>query len=249
MDNEIVNIKKVVTKSFEQISEENDFRDEVISTTAHSLRTSLSAMKWVLQMFLDKDFGNLSIEQENMLKKTFENTNHMISMVNDMIKVNKSLDTIENEEEVQIDMTKLIDSLIFDFNAESFKHDIQMTFIKPEFDCLIRSYPEKIKVMFSNLLENSIRYSSVNDKIIISIKDYGDSFVFSIKDSGIGIPLEEQSHMFEKFYRAKNAIEKESAGSGIGLYTVKRTADSIGATVDFVSNDFGTIFNITIKKA
>lgn len=235
-------------KSPEELCQENDFLSELISTTAHSLRTSLSATKWVLQMFLDKDFGELSIEQETMIKKTAENNERMISIVSDMIRINKTMDDDIVLEKNNVDMVKMIESLIFDFSAESFKHDVQIIFIKPENDCFINSYTEKIRLIFSNLIENSIKYSSPNDKIFISVKDENDSFIFSIKDTGIGIPVSEQGHIFKKFYRASNAIEKESTGSGIGLYTVKKIIDSLGGTIDFESSDAGTNFNIKLKK-
>ena len=145
-------------KSFEQICEENDFRGELLSTTAHSLRTSLSAIKWTLQMFLDKDFGEINPEQENMLKKTFENNDRMISIVNDMIKVNKSMDHTQNTENESVDVVELLESLAFDFNAESFKNGVSIVFNKPQTDCFIKSNTEKLRLIFSNLIENAIKY-------------------------------------------------------------------------------------------
>lgn len=235
-------------KTMVELKEENEFLGELISTTAHSLRTSLSATKWVIKMFLDRDFGNLSIEQENMLKKTSENNERMISIVNDMIKVNKSMNYENDAEKVDIDIVKLIESLIFDFSAESFKYEIQVIFIKPDNDCIIKSHIEKIRLIFSNLIENAIKYSSANDKVFISVIENPNDFVFSIKDTGIGIPKEEQSHLFEKFYRATNAMSKEPVGSGIGLYTVKKIVDSLGGKISFESSSLGTTFDITLNK-
>jgi signal transduction histidine kinase len=234
-------------KTLIEVNEENEFLGELISTTAHSLRTSLSATKWVIQMFLDRDFGNLSIEQENMLKKTAESNERMISIVNDMIKVNHSMqyDTVEKTD---VDIIKMIDSLIFDFSAESFKYEIQIIFIKPESDCIIKSHPEKVRLIFSNLIENAIKYSSLNDKVFISIQEDDKNMTFSIKDTGIGIPSEEQPHMFEKFYRATNAIAKEPTGSGIGLYTVKKIVESLGGEISFESTALGTTFNVILNK-
>ena len=234
-------------KTLAEITEENEFLGELISTTAHSLRTSLSATKWVIQMFLDRDFGNLSIEQENMLKKTAESNERMISIVNDMIKVNRSMQ-YDDTAKTDVDIIKMIDSLIFDFSAESFKYEIQIIFIKPDNDCKINSYSEKIRLIFSNLIENAIKYSSANDKVFISIKEDTNDVVFSIKDTGIGIPVDEQSHIFEKFYRATNAIAKEPTGSGIGLYTVKKIVTSLGGKIDFESTPMGTTFNVTMPK-
>lgn len=235
-------------KNLKQLQEENDFRSELISVTAHSLRTSLSAMKWMLQMFIDKDFGDLSIEQEGMIKKAAENNERMINAVNEMIKVNKTMEHSKNIEKVDVDMVKLIDSLVFDFSAESFKHGVQIIFVKPENECTLKSDPEKLRLIFSNLIENAIKYSANNDKIFISIKDKDGQFTFTVKDTGIGIPKEDQKHVFEKFYRAGNAMQKESMGSGIGLYTVKKNVDLLSGQITFESSGLGTTFDITLKK-
>lgn len=235
-------------KTIKQLNEENDFRSELISVTAHSLRTSLSAMRWVLQMFLDKDFGDMTIEQESMIKKAAENNERMINTVNEMIKVNKTMEHSKTLVKENIDMVKLFDSLVFDFSAQSFKHGVQVIFVKPEHNCSIESDPEKIRLIFSNLIENAIKYSSQNDKVFISIKDEDDSFVFTIKDTGIGIPKEDQQHIFEKFYRAGNAMEKESMGSGIGLYTVKKIVDSLNGSISFESDSLGTTFDVKLLK-
>lgn len=230
-----------------KISDQNDFRNELISITAHSLRTSLSATKWVLQMFIDKDFGDLSPEQFDMLKKTYENNERMISVVNDMIKVNKTLEFNNDVKKSDFDLVKLIDDLVFDFSAESFKYKIQIIFLKPDFKCEINSWPEKARLVFSNLIENAIKYSSANDKIFISINKDENGYTVSIKDTGIGIPKAEQDHVFEKFYRATNAILKEPTGSGIGLYTVKNIMDSLGGKISFRSDELGTTFNVVFK--
>jgi signal transduction histidine kinase len=235
-------------KTIAEISEENDFLGELIATTAHSLRTSLSATKWVIQMFLDRDFGDLSIEQESMLNKTAESNERMISVVNDMISVNQTMQYKEVVEKSEIDIVKMLESVIFDFSAESFKYEIQIIFIKPEKPCFIKSDADKVRLIFSNLVENAIKYSSANDKIFINIKDNEGYYTFSIKDTGIGIPDKEQAHIFEKFYRATNAVTKEPTGSGIGLYTVKKSLDLLGGSIDFESSPIGTNFNVTLKK-
>lgn len=235
-------------KNLKQLQEENDFRSELISVTAHSLRTSLSAMKWMLQMFVDKDFGDLSIEQESMIKKAAENNERMINAVNEMIKVNKTMEHSKTIEKLDVDMVKLIESLVFDFSAESFKHGVQVIFVKPENGCVISSDQEKLRLIFSNLIENAIKYSSNNDKVFISIKDAGDKFLFTVKDTGIGIPKEDQPKIFEKFYRAGNAMQKESIGSGIGLYTVKKNVEALGGEITFESSELGTSFDITLAK-
>ena len=79
-------------KENELLHKENELKGEIISMTGHQVRTSLSAMKWVLKMFLDKDFGELSTEQEQMLKKASEQNERVIALVSEMLTLNKAAD-------------------------------------------------------------------------------------------------------------------------------------------------------------
>jgi signal transduction histidine kinase len=95
-----------------------------------------------------------------------------------------------------------------------------------------------------NLLSNAIKYSSENKEIIFSV-EIGDELVIQVQDKGMGIPEEEQQHLFERFFRAKNATNIQ--GTGLGLNIVQKHVDLMGGTIDFISKlDEGTTFIITL---
>ena len=72
----------------EELKRQNSIKSDLISVSAHQLRTSLSAMKWILKMFMDGDFGEISTEQKNFLEKALNSDNRMISFVNEMLSIN-----------------------------------------------------------------------------------------------------------------------------------------------------------------
>jgi len=98
-----------------------------------------------------------------------------------------------------------------------------------------------------NLFENSIKYSKLNGKVFISLKEKSDFIEVSIKDTGIGISEEGKKNIFEKFYRDSTAQKKESVGSGIGLFTVKKIVEGHEGKIWFESTEGeGTTFFFTV---
>ncbi len=235
-------------KENEELKRQNAVKSDLISISAHQLRTSLSAMKWILKMFIDGDFGEVTTEQKNFLGKALDSDNRMISFVNEMLSVNHSEDTIDELKLTPIDLIKLIDELIFDFSGETQKKGIQLVFLKPEDPTLIVSADyEKIRVIIQNLIENAIKYSQNHSRIIVTLSKKDTMIEFSVRDSGIGISKDEQSKIFDKFFRAGNAKKQDSVGSGLGLYTTKRMLEKHNGKIWFESEEGnGTTFYIQI---
>ena len=229
----------------EKLKEENEhlkkmvgLKSELISITAHQLRTSLSAFKWMLKMFLNKDFGALSTEQEAFLNRSYESNERMIRLVSEMLTINKTEDTILKYDFITSDLENLIEGVIFEFEGESHEKSIELIYLKskekiPEF----KLDQDKVRVVLQNLIDNALKYSDHGDHIFISAKISGNMVEVSVKDTGIGISQEQQEKIFEKFFRADNARKKESVGSGLGLYTVKTIVEKHGGKLWFESQE------------
>lgn len=232
----------------EELRKLNSTKSEWISIAAHQLRTSLSAIKWILKMFLDGDFGSLSSEQQGFMKKAYENNDRMVLLVNEMLSLNHTEDSSITYKMRKEELVSLIDETVFDFHGESFKKGIELIFLRPEDSEIFTEYDkEKIRVVLQNLIENSIKYSTTGDRVFVALKKNNDELEISIKDTGIGIPASEQPKIFEKFYRATNAKEKEEIGSGLGLYTIKQIIEHHNGKIWFESEpEKGSTFYFTL---
>ena len=114
-------------EEIKKLQEENEkliklcsVKADMVSISAHQIRTSLSALKWIIKMFLDGDLGKLNTEQENLLKKAYDGNDRAISIVSELLLANKTENVTEQKYNFEkIDITELIDISIFDFTGEA----------------------------------------------------------------------------------------------------------------------------------
>ena len=232
----------------EELKRQNAIKSDLISISAHQLRTSLSAMKWILKMFLDGDFGNLTAEQINFMKKAYESDDRMIRLVNEMLSINHAEDSLETTHREPSDLVKLLDEVVFDFTGESYKRGIELIFLKPDHALKdVLADEDKMRVIFQNLIENAIKYSNKGGRVFVTISEKADVTEISVRDTGIGIAKEDQEQIFGKFFRAPNAKAQDVVGSGLGLYTTKRMVEKHQGKIWFESTTGeGTTFFVDI---
>lgn len=232
----------------QELKEANAIKSDLISISAHQLRTSLSALKWILKMFIDEDVGKLTNEQSGFIMKAYNSNERMIALVNDLLTLNHSGDKTIAFKLKKVDMLNLIEQTVFEFSGETSKKNVELIFLKPDtIPPSITCDEEMIRVVLQNLIENAIKYSKSEGKVFVSLKQGEDSIELSVHDIGIGIKEEDKSQIFQKFFRAQNAIEKESIGSGLGLYTTKNIVERHNGKIWFENTSGGgTTFFVSL---
>jgi signal transduction histidine kinase len=232
----------------EELKRMNAVKSDLISISAHQLRTSLSALKWILKMFLDEDLGKLTNEQTSFVSKAYNSNERMITLVNDLLTLNHAEDTALSFNFKKVDILYLIEQTIFEFSGETQKKNIELIFLKPDaplppLDC----DEEMIRVVIQNLIENAIKYSNPHGKVFLSLKHVDNTVEISVHDTGIGIKDEDKASIFTKFYRAPNAIQKDSIGSGLGLFTTKNIVEKHKGKIWFEdASGGGTTFFVSL---
>jgi len=107
----------------------------------------------------------------------------------------------------------------------------------------LKTDPGLLKEILMNLLSNALKYTPVNGKVSLNINLRFEEVIFEIKDSGYGIPDSEKKRIFTKFFRASNIMKKETSGTGLGLYFVKKVIELLDGRIDFTSKEGqGSIF-------
>ena len=113
----------------------------------------------------------------------------------------------------------------------------------------IKAYKNRIDQVFTNLIDNAIKFNKENGSIKIYAAEPGDKIKIVIEDSGIGIPSKDIPRIFERFYRVDKARSREMGGTGLGLSIVKHIIELHGGTAGVESSEsFGSKFWFTIPK-
>lgn len=223
-------------------------KSEFISIAAHQLRTPLSSVKWVMKLVIDGDMGPLNDEQLQYLNRGYETNQKMIGLVNDLLSVARIEGGRFGYSFKESDIRETIEVALRTSRFVAKERGVEILFqdntkgIEPfVFDS------EKISLAIQNLLDNAIKYSNFEGRVVFEVEKEGDYLKFKISDHGVGIPKVQIGRIFSKFFRAENVIHMQTVGSGLGLFIVKNIISRHGGDI-FVESEEGkgTTFTFTL---
>ena len=223
-------------------------KTEFVSISAHQLRTPLSAIKWTLQMLLEGDLGAITDEQKEFIEKINISNERMILLINDLLNVARIEEGRYVYQAVPFDIVKIIDSVVKLYKDVSQRRGIKLEFIKPkEGLSKIKIDVEKMSLAITNLIDNAVKYTPEGGFVRVSVKENKEEIEFSVQDSGIGIPVDQKERVFGKFFRATNALKRETEGSGLGNFIVKNIIEAHNGKIWFESEEGkGSTFYFTM---
>jgi PAS domain S-box-containing protein len=225
-------------------------KTEFVSVAAHQLRTPLSAIKWTLRMLLDGDIGKITKEQRDFLEKTYKSNERMIHLINDLLNVTR----IEEGRflyNVRVqDIIEVAEKVITPLKEVAERKNVKLVFETPSLGVPLTSFDaEKISLVIQNLVENAINYNRPGGEVKVSVNYLREKkeIIFSVSDTGIGIPKEQQQRVFSRFFRATNAVRVDTEGTGLGLYIAKNIIKAHNGKIWFKSQEGkGSTFYFTL---
>lgn len=241
-----------LTMANKRLQSLEEAKSKFIAVTTHQLRTPLAAIKWTFNMILAGQLGAITDEQKEVLNKGYQSTERMIKIVNDLL----NIDQIEAERKdyvfTPVQLEELAESILFEFSNQAESKKIELSLKKPAKPLpLIEVDPLKLRMVLENLIDNAIKYNRLHGQVEVELRDENlnttrNSVEIVVRDSGIGIPIDEQKKVFNKFFRAGNAILTEPDGTGLGLYLSKDIIEKHNGTIHFETNPKGTSFHIDL---
>jgi signal transduction histidine kinase len=235
-------------KAYEDLKQLDDKKSEFISVAAHQLRTPLSGIKWSMGMLLNEELGPLSSEEREVITQMNTTNDRVISIINDLLDIDLLSRDKSNYECTSTDLSTIIDATLKDLIPQAKSKEVRVDTSGIQKGSLIAEVdPDKISIVFQNLIDNAIKYSDAGDTVTITAIKVNTMIQITIKDEGIGVPANEQQEIFERFFRAENALRKITEGSGVGLFIVKKVVEDHHGRIWFESTEnVGTTFHISI---
>lgn len=237
-----------LSKLNEKLTQLDRMKSEIISIVAHQLRTPLSAVKWTLKILLDEDMGKIVPAQKDLLTKGFESNERMITLINDMLEVDRLESGKLKYNFVPVQFEELVEDMIRSLLPLATEKNIRVEFNAPEKPLQkIKIDPDKMREVLQNLIDNAIKYTKEGSVVSVAVAMDGNDLHFSVKDSGIGIPDSEKNQIFSRFFRAANAIHTQTSGSGLGLFIAQSVVKRHGGKIWFESTlNVGTTFHMVL---
>ncbi len=237
-------------------------KSEFISVASHQLKTPATAIKLLSERLLSGKMGKSTEKQKEYFTDIHSSNERMIDLVNALLKVSR-IELGAYTIKVQYkDACAIVESVMSELkyiiNKKRLKHIV--TFSKKPVMLMLDEHMFRIAI--GNLVTNAVQYTKelgdirvdcrvVNKGQTIGKKLMEDAyFVVSVSDNGYGIPLVAQNKVFTKFFRADNAREKHTDGTGLGLYIVKSTLNQSGGLIWFTSRENkGSVFYMAIPMS
>ncbi len=237
--------KEIEEKSY-QLEIADRHKSEFLANMSHELRTPLNAILGYTELLLDKVYGDLSDNIEEILQRIGQNGSHLLSLINDILDLSKieagqfalTLD--------EYSVSDVVHTVYTSVEALAAEKNLVLTVDLPENLPLGRGDEHRIAQILMNLLGNAIKFTEKGE-ININVKELDGSFLISVSDTGKGLSASDQNIIFKEFQQIDGSSTREKDGTGLGLSIAKKLVEMHGGRI-WVESELGqgAIFQFTI---
>ena len=237
-------------------------KSEFISVASHQLKTPATAIKLLAERLLSGKMGDFTEKQKEYFDDIHSSNERMIDLVNALLRVSRIELGAFKIAVQEKDPCAIVESILDESKYVIDKKKLNLNIINKEKSFLMMLDEHLFRMVINNLVTNAIQYTKEKGTIEVECRVAkkgqvvgkklleDDYFMVIVSDTGYGIPQKAQSKVFTKFFRADNARQKHTDGTGLGLYIVKSTLEYSGGLIWFTSKENkGSEFYVAIPMA
>ena len=220
-------------------------KSDFVSFATHQLRTPLAGIKWMLE--LAAQGAEVPAETRSYLQDAREANERLIRLVNDLLDATRLESGRLAIAPQETHLGELTRSVVEEVGPLIRERGHRLSVTGGEALPPLWLDPQLLRQVVLNLVSNAIKYTPPGGEIAIRMTRDGESVSWVIQDSGVGIPKGAQGRLFEKFFRAENALTMETEGTGLGLYLVRLIVERFGGRISSESEEGrGSTFTVTL---
>jgi PAS domain S-box-containing protein len=230
----------------ERLRELDRLKDEFLALVSHELRTPLTSIRGYTELLLDGEAGELTDDQLQFLGVVERNTNRLLHLVGDLLflaQVKAGKLTLELG---PLDLGAVASESVETARPQAEAKDITLTLATGPVQPINGDYA-RIAQLLDNLVSNAIKFTGDGGRVDVRVHQMQGRVVVEVRDSGIGIPADEQEFLFQRFFRTSTATEQAIQGTGLGLAISKAIVDAHAGRIGVASEEgAGTTFRVEL---
>ena len=231
-------------KAMEKATKVAEAKTTFLANMSHDIRTPLNAILGYSQVIAD-DPSNVNLVKTSVEKIQISGDS-LLSLVNDVLDYSKIESGFVQLHEEPTDLGEMIESLRIMFSQQMLDKGICFHINADSFPSMVICDNAKLQQILVNILGNAMKYTPAGGMVSFSVHCNKDQYVFSVKDTGVGISKEFQAHMFDAFEREYSSTNIKVSGTGLGLAIVKRLTDMMKGTI-YVESEIGHGTKMTVS--
>jgi len=235
-------------KKMDEMMEYDKIKTEFLANISHELKTPINVILGSLQLAdrYEDDFISNPYKFQKLVRTMKQNCFRLLRLINNLIDITKIDSGYFNINLQNADIVKVIEDITLSVANYIENKGVELIFDTNIEEKIMAFDPEKLERILLNLLSNALKFTSKEDRIEVNIFDKGNEIVIEVKDTGIGIPNEQQAIIFDRFIQVDKSLTRDNEGSGIGLSLVKSLVEMHEGKITLESK-YGEGSNFIIK--
>jgi two-component system, OmpR family, phosphate regulon sensor histidine kinase PhoR len=225
-------------------------KSDFVATVSHELRTPLSSVTGYIEMLLDRDLGQLSLEQEHALETVNRNTARLQDLIEDLLTLSAIEAGTFTTVAVPTNLLEVITRAAEDAAPAVASKGLTLTTALPDNDLAVKGDAGQLAQVITNLLSNAVKFTLAGGQVRVTAEVADGWAVVRVTDTGIGIPDADKKDLFTRFFRASNATKQAIPGTGLGLAIVQTIIAGHGGQMTLESQEGqGTTVSVRLPLA
>jgi signal transduction histidine kinase/CheY-like chemotaxis protein/CHASE3 domain sensor protein len=246
--NELTFAQTGLTEKAQQLERANQYKSEFLANMSHELRTPLNSSLILAKLLADNKQGNLTEEQVRFAQTIFSAGNDLLALINDILDLSK-IEAGRMELSIEPVFTaRIVDEMVKSFQPLAQQKGLQFNATtEPGTPDRIETDIQRVGQVLRNLLSNAFKFTDAGS-VTLSVSSGQDGTVrFAVRDTGIGIPMDQQEVIFEAFRQADGSTHRKYGGTGLGLSISRDLARLLGGDLTVTSRPGeGSTFTFTV---